>query len=181
MLDHVMIDIETLGTGHGAAILSIGAVKFNLVPEHKDDDTAVDTFYCGVDLKDAVRWGGKIDADTVRWWMLQEPAAREKAFGGKETVINSIRQLNDFVNGCLTFWANPPSFDLSILRAAAKRCGIDVSWSHRQERCYRTLASTVGKNIPRIVSALKHDPLVDCLAQVAHLNRVFDSLPASHL
>lgn len=176
MLDQVMIDIETLGTGNGAVILSIGAIAFDLA---LPSPTPPKVLYEAIDINDAVARGGKIDPETLKWWVLQDRLAMEKAFAGKTPVLTAINNLNAWIAWAAPgamIWANPPSFDLSILRAAARRCGTDVIWSHRQERCYRTIVNTIGRNVPRVMSKMPHDPRTDANAQALHLQQIFASL-----
>lgn len=65
----VSIDLETLGTGDNAQILSLGAVRF-------DQDGLQDTFYAVVDLEDPRSCTGEIDHSTVLWWFKQSDEAR---------------------------------------------------------------------------------------------------------
>jgi hypothetical protein len=67
----LMLDLETMGTSPNAAIVAIGAVKF-------DPGTGElgGRFYQVVDLASSVAAGCVIDPDTVLWWMRQSPEAR---------------------------------------------------------------------------------------------------------
>jgi hypothetical protein len=65
---HVMLDLETWGTGNKAVIVSIGACKF-------DRDNILDAFHVGVDPTSCQTLGLEIDAGTVLWWM--DPQQRE--------------------------------------------------------------------------------------------------------
>ena len=175
MLDQIMIDIETLGTGPDAAILAIGAVAFNF------DLPDTECFYRRIKLESAMDHGGTVDASTIQWWMAQPEIARKELFSGEgqeiETVLNSFCL---FINNLpiTQIWANPPSFDLVILKSAADRVQIGMGlWNHRKERCYRTIAQTVGLGIIRIPPTIPHHALHDALAQTLHLKQIFASLP----
>ncbi|NDD98181.1 MAG: 3'-5' exoribonuclease, partial [Actinobacteria bacterium] len=63
-MTQVMIDIETLSTQYNAAILSIGAVKW-------EESEIVDTFYINVDPKSCKELGLHVEHKTVEWWMKQ--------------------------------------------------------------------------------------------------------------
>lgn len=136
----VMVDIETMGSGADAAVVSIGAVAFPRTgawtPKREVDWR--ETFYLTIDLKDAAKHGGTVDADTIRWWLQQSDAARQALF---EPTPRGVREVllafGDFLcrvgghperkghelsqtlepdwkfPGCV--WAWPPSFDLVIL------------------------------------------------------------------
>ena len=69
-MDHVSIDLETLGKNPQAMITAIGAVKFD-----PHTGSLGDTFYRVIDLEASVG-GGLMDVSTVLWWMKQDQAAR---------------------------------------------------------------------------------------------------------
>lgn len=89
MID-VMIDIETLGTKPGAAILSIGAVMFSATG-------LGETFYTPVSLKSCTDIGLTVDPDTVAWWMQQSEEARQAAFQADAPPLQTaLLRLNDW-------------------------------------------------------------------------------------
>lgn len=170
-MNHVMIDIETMGTSSEAAIVAIGAVLFD--PETQQLGA---TYYAKVLLADAVAKGGKIDADTVLWWLKQDDEARKEITGEGRTEIEiALAGLYVFIEdntdpGALQVWANGASFDLPILTSAFTRLGYKPApWKFYQERCFRTL-----KNLrPDIKSEplpgnVKHNALDDAKAQALH-------------
>ncbi|EEH3101872.1 3'-5' exoribonuclease, partial [Salmonella enterica] len=69
---NVMIDIETTGTQHHSAIVSVAVAIFDLLTGKIFAEEYI-----------RIRWkedckicGGKIDADTFEWWVKQSPEAR---------------------------------------------------------------------------------------------------------
>ena len=68
----VMIDIETLSTKNNAAILSIGAVKFNI------KSGVIDTYYQNIDASTAKKFNRDIDKSTLEWWSKQNPEALKR-------------------------------------------------------------------------------------------------------
>ena len=70
-MNHVMTDIETMGKNPNAPIVAIGAVLFDPVAGELGNQ-----LYVKVNLEDAVRTGGVMDASTVLWWLQQDDAAR---------------------------------------------------------------------------------------------------------
>lgn len=151
----VMVDIETLGTEPGCAILSVGAIEF-------DTDGLGFEFHERVDLCSCEAAGLRLDADTVQWWATQDNVADVLTGGGDlETV------LAEFVRGVEDadeVWANSPSFDLAILKAAGDAVGVEMPWAFYQERDFRTL-----KNLPVAVElehgGTEHDALDDARHQ----------------
>lgn len=69
---HIMLDLETLGTQPGCAILSIGAVAFS--PE-AGAIASTEPFYVEISLESTLpRFG--VEAGTLRWWLEQGAATR---------------------------------------------------------------------------------------------------------
>lgn len=62
---HVMLDLETWGTGNKALPVSIGACRF-------DKDTILDKFHVAIDPVSAQAHGLEIDAETMLWWLDPE-------------------------------------------------------------------------------------------------------------
>jgi hypothetical protein len=69
-MKHVMIDLETLGTLPGSAIMILGAIFF--------DETGLgDEFYMVARQYSCVKVGLAIDAETASWWETESPEARK--------------------------------------------------------------------------------------------------------
>ena len=64
---HLMIDLETLATTPDAAILTIGACKFD--PRSNDIDA---TFYERIQLDTQENYDRTINEDTLAWWSKQD-------------------------------------------------------------------------------------------------------------
>lgn len=168
--DRVMVDIETLGLEPGAAILSIGAVRF-------DRDGLGDTFEASVSLTSCEEAGLKIDAGTLEWWLGQEDAAREQLVGGDDlgTVLSRFgvwyrEQDADEI------WANSPSFDCEHLERAFDAVGVNAPWEFRDERCYRTLRSLTDADEDVAWDGVEHDALDDAKYQATVAMRALAQL-----
>lgn len=70
-MNHLMIDLETMGNGPYAPVISIGAVFFDL----KTGETGGD-FSVNVSLESSMRYRARPDASTILWWMEQGEDAR---------------------------------------------------------------------------------------------------------
>lgn len=92
-MNHLMIDLETMGNKPNAPIVSIGAVFF----EPSTAELGAD-FYRVVSLKSAVRGGAVPDGDTILWWMQQSEEARA-AICDKDaiTISAALIKLNTFI------------------------------------------------------------------------------------
>lgn len=121
----VMIDLETMGMGPDAAIISIGAVKFDLKEKRLGDE-----FYTVVDLESSLAAGGTVTAGTILWWMGQEDAAREE-FTAEDAGLGAVNirvALFNFHSFFHTFnpvdggvWGNGAAFDNVVLANAYQR------------------------------------------------------------
>jgi DNA polymerase III epsilon subunit-like protein len=167
-----MIDIETLGTGNNASILSIGACTFTM------DHGIGDTFE--VNIKPD---GRLVDPKTVRWWLQQSKAAQEKLFNPEPIdQKDARRQFANFVNssGTKHVWANGASFDLCILNDFYKGY---PPWRYSHEMCMRSiraLGHMIG--IPygdffkfaESESSVQHGALDDAIRQAKYVIAVFN-------
>ena len=166
-MQDVMIDIETLGTTPGCAILSIAAVPFNC-------KAPVEYFYTKILSASCVEVGLQVDDKTVDWWTKQPIEAYNEAFSGTIHVAIALSELNAYLMqlGEVRVWGNGASFDVPILEAAMARCGSKPKWKYYNSMCYRTLKN-LFKQIPPPPNAMKHSALEDAKTQAAHLESIF--------
>lgn len=165
-MNHLMIDLETMGTRFDAPIIAVGAVFFT--PETGE---LGGKFYGGVDIADACKYG-KPSGDTIRWWLQQSDPARAAVVKSKHPLPFVLGRFRDFcAKQCdrksLKVWGNGATFDISILDYAFPRVFNEVSpwefWNVRDCRTIRELAGdriTIGK-----VSGTEHHALDDALHQ----------------
>lgn len=142
-MTHVMIDLETMGTSPTAAIVSIGAVCFDPVAGTVDED---DTFYRRVDLQNAVRHGGTMDASTVLWWLGQPEDARMEIVQGGMLLPGALRDLTSWytVHRPEAVWSHGKEFDLTILEGAMQRLGVICPWTRGEKMDTRTVFALAG-------------------------------------
>ncbi len=163
----IMLDIETLGTQPGAALLSIAAVEFRPTTSSDATDRILDTFEASVSATSCQEAGLHVDAETLEWW-ADKPNASEQLLGGHE-LDQVLRDLQLFVDTDeeLEVWAKSPSFDCVLLDAAYRAIGQDgTPWEYWQQRDVRTIVSLPrAPDLPDI--GQKHDPLNDAKQQVA--------------
>src|SRR4051812_30185390 len=104
-MKRIMVDIETLSTRENAACIAIGAVCLVTGAQFE--------IYMDIGLVPGHR-----DLSTLAFWAAQDPILRSKVFGGKTTPHFACQAFVDFyrqVNPS-EIWANPPQFDLVIIR-----------------------------------------------------------------
>lgn len=164
----LMIDLESLGVGRDAVIVSMAAVAFDL----KTGEIS-DTFTMIVDLDQD---GGVISPSTVQWWMTQPEEVRRQVTDDERAPLSSALQMFfSFYRdgGFKNMWSNGPTFDEMILRDAYARLGLRPPFHWRHSRCCRTIRELAKRNgvaVPPKTSMQeredKHDPLADCLYQI---------------
>ena len=84
-----MIDIETVGLERGSAIVEIGAVQFEPVA------MIGETFHASVSLTSCQEAGLTIDADTVEWWLGDQPEIATEILVGADDLADDLRSLEE--------------------------------------------------------------------------------------
>ena len=170
---HLMLDIETMGNKSNSAIISIGAVEFDIETGKTGKE-----FYRNVSLKSSIDLGLNVDADTVMWWMNQSDDARKSLTNEKAVSINqALVDFREFCNKDYQIWGNSARFDCGILQNAYNKAGIPIPWDFRKERCVRTLVSfnpEIKNNFPSVGTA--HNAISDCYLQVGYCSAIWSSL-----
>lgn len=161
-MKHVMIDLETMGTDAGCAIISIGAVAFDPLSGHMDESS----FYEAVSLKSCMDIGLTVDPGTVLWWMQQSDEARKAASAG---VTMLPRVLADFTGwftgkGAQFLWCHGATFDAPILAAAYKAAGHQLPWKFWDVRDTRTIYDLANVR-PDRSAGTHHNALDDAKTQ----------------
>ena len=124
-MKNIMLDLETMGNGPNAAIISIGAVYF--------DKTGLGrTFYRKVSLESSVAAGLEMDADPVLWWLQQDYDARKEFEKKVEPLYFVLKKLTEFIDSDCLVWGNGAAFDNIILKNAFHKCNMPVPWMYSQ-------------------------------------------------
>lgn len=176
-LGHVMIDIETLGNTSASAIISIGAVRFDI-----DTGEIGDKFHLKVSLDSSVNLGLKMNPSTVLWWLEQTKEAQDKMFKNPDNVpivpiSQALLSLQAFISKEDIVWGNSARFDLGILGDAYNLTTLRIPWNFRNERCLRTLvafAPHIKEEWER--SGISHDAQDDCLNQINYCCEIWKKL-----
>jgi DNA polymerase III epsilon subunit-like protein len=164
--EHVMIDLETLGTKPGCVILTIGACTLDL-SENFYDKISVESSSEGFLMKK--------DLGTLEWWSNQDPAAMQEAFSGTKTLDSVLIEFGIWLNKIgkgVKVWGNGADFDLSILGAAYEACVRPIPWKPYSGRCYRTIKNLHKDVIPDAFRGIKHTALADAQFQALHLAKI---------
>lgn len=173
-MNHVMADIETLGTRPGSVILSIGAVAFDhrhgLGPE----------FHVKINQRSSERAGLTVDKATLGWWMRQSPEARtllEETRNGGETLEAALDQFHAFIRQFkdVRIWGCGSSFDGVLISAAYAAIGRMQPWRYVNDRCYRTLKALVP-SIAMEREGVHHSALDDAKSQAVHAMKIMSAI-----
>jgi hypothetical protein len=172
---HLMLDLETMAKDSNAAIVSIGAVEFNM----KTGETGKE-FYVNVSLQSCLDIGLQVDGDTIMWWLRQSDAARQKLTEGDVKNIQvALIEFSAFVESCegkhCEIWGNSARFDIGIIADAYKKCHLTNPWDFRQERDVRTLVSfhPIIKQMTKFVGT-EHNSVHDCLHQIKYCSEIWN-------
>ena len=171
----VMIDLETMGINSDAAIVSIGAVEFDI-----KEGKLGRTFYNPVSLSSAREAGGSISTDTFLWWLQQSDAARAELTGKGQDIKDVLTWFTEWLapiysRRSVNIWGNGAAFDNVILASAYTRLGMQVPWNFRSDRCYRTVKNLYPE-IPFESPEIAHNSLSDAKAQAEHLLKIFQKI-----
>lgn len=168
----VMLDLETMSTSSAAAIVSIGAVKFD---PRGDIGTMQGSFYCTVELATCIDAGLHVSGSTIEWWLQQENEARAALRGEPRYSIE--KALGEFWiwfgSESLPTWGNGADFDCVILHNAYEKLHGMAPFKFYHHRCFRTMKA-LFPNVPYVKPTLAHHALSDAEAQAMHLQKLFN-------
>lgn len=173
---HVMIDTETLGRTPGSVVRSVAAVEF----DPRTGETGRQKVW-KIDLADSIRYGFKVEASTLKWWMMQSDEARREFVEGAETPLEDFfEEFMEFLADTdeekdFTLWCIQLDFDVAMLRSMYSWYNLNVygcdeevlPWNFRKVRDVRPYIDALdsaGLLPPKVAD--RHTPLADCLAQI---------------
>lgn len=171
MSENCMLDLETLATSYNAAIVSIGAVKF-------DDETGEikSEFLVNISMRDSIAKGFKVDPDTIAWWHKQKPEAVKAFLVNPVSVEEALDQFTAwFGTKSMLTWTNGMNFDPPILCNAYEVCGRKEPWKYYHLCDYRTIVNLSGLQKSyfdqqrKEMGTVYHSALDDCLFQTKML------------
>ena len=174
----IMIDLETLATSTDAAILTIGAVKFDPFGREAQEPSMT-PFYVRVDLDSCDEIGLVTNDDTIAWWANQSKEAQEEAFNTNDRIHirDAFEQLYKFCWGAKRVWSNGSCFDIVICEHVFKKVNRAVPWKFWEVRDVRT-AFDLGIN-PQRPPVTAHHALQDAWNQAVGIQNVYNTLRTS--
>lgn len=179
-MNNVMVDLETLGTRAGCAILSIGAVAF-------DAETGLGSeLYVVVDRASCRANGLHEELGTIHWWDKQSVEARQVLKDAENKSVSipmpaALDRFNEFLapfgKNSVKVWGNGSDFDNAILQVAYAQCNMEAGWKFWNNRCFRTIKDlsnfSAGKRV-----GVHHNALDDAKTQALQAITMLNQLRA---
>lgn len=176
---NIMVDLETLGTVPGCAILSIGAVVFSTRTGLLGKE-----FYSTIFRPSCELAGLHVDQGTVDWWAKQGAEAQKVLADSLNSgvALPLEASLGDFnvwmrsggmAERDIYMWGNGADFDNPILACAYKAAGVKPGWASYNGRCYRSLKNLhplfgLGQAPKMARGGTHHNALDDAKSQAVH-------------
>jgi exodeoxyribonuclease VIII len=161
---HIMLDLETMGTAPGSAVVQIGAVEFSI---YKLGDPLLIT----ISLESCVAAGMRIDPSTVMWWMKQSEAARKSLALNAVPIRDALQSFADYIGkGKCCIWGDGAAFDNALLASAYRACRMALPWPYSADRCFRTMKEVFP--VERVVSEVEHNAASDAVAQAKQMQAI---------
>jgi hypothetical protein len=167
----LMIDLETLGQGSHAVVISLGACFFDL-----SKGQILNTFYTALDVDEQIKSGREVDGSTLRWWMSQSGAAKkvfhEQARPAKEVLtIFSNWVLQTATISKIQAWGNGSTFDISIMEDLFKQYSVKTPWMYNGVMDLRTFKRFVAGGAQVEKLGTDHNALDDAISQATYVIR----------
>ncbi|MDP5205570.1 3'-5' exoribonuclease [Alishewanella sp. SMS9] len=181
-MNHVMLDLETMGQDSNAAIVAIGAVFFE-----PTTGTIGASFYQKVDLESAAKFGN-IDPSTIIWWLKQSDAARAEITSDDTLDLKcALCDFGDWIEQIEKIhsrivWGNGASFDNVILSNAYAATSLAKPWVYWNDRDVRTVVE-LGKTLKGFdpkkhmpFLGTTHNALDDAIHQAKYVSAIYQQL-----
>ena len=169
----VMLDLETMGTRPGDAVISIGAQLFD-----RKAGTLGPGYKINVDIEQVMDMGFGATGGTIKFWIEQNEAATKAALENPVSVHQALQLFADIltddeggVNNEIKVWGNGATFDNVLLRSMYERLGLLTPWKFWNDRCFRTMKAVhdPDKNLQPEFVGEKYDALADATHQAKWL------------
>lgn len=175
-MNHLMIDLETMGNRPTSAFTSISAVQFDPATGKTGAE-----FEAHVSLEDSMKAGLTVDASTVMWWIQQGEMAQSALIGGQAGAValaEALQMFSTFIRRSfrepVKVWGNGATFDISILENAYRAVSLPIPWRYWEIRDLRTAVDFYPEEKKKaIFEGVKHYGLHDCYHQIKYLSAVW--------
>lgn len=171
----LMVDLETLGTGNKAPIISIGARWFDLETKTKGNE-----IYIVLDIADQIDSKVRFaDASTFKWWLSQGNAAKAvfkdnplptkvglQAFA--DWILANAGSKSKSTKKCCP-WGNGSTFDISLMESIFEDYDVKCPWLFYNTMDFRTYRRFKCNNDKVPKGGTNHNALDDANSQIDFL------------
>jgi len=177
----VMVDIETMSTLENAAIVSIGACRFDVAGKSTREELLEESFYTNISIVSNEKFGRAISADTLEWWFKQSKEAQKSLFEEPilpfNTALVKYRMWLQSVTAD-RIYANDPDFDLNILAHGFRQLGDMDPFQYHQRRSVRTSIEWAYPDdpMPNVESGTAHNAMDDVVKQCLQVQHCWNKL-----
>lgn len=186
-----MLDLESLGTRPGDAVISVGGVLFD-----RETKSIGPGFRANLDIEQVLSSGFGVTGGTLKFWFEQSDEARQQAVENPQNVAAVLMGMAEFltqgeggVNQSMRVWGNGAAFDNVLLREMYQRLGMQEPWEFWNDRCFRTLKNEHPrrKELEPDFKGEKHNAYADAVHQAKwatnlyHNERVFAEVEADQM
>ena len=171
MMNHMMVDLETLGTGTDTVVVSAGIVMFD--PEAGAVHNMHQRHW-SLNIQDQLDHDRTVTGATIKWWLKQSDEAI-RSWNNAEATCAFMQefemQFTDFWDdwGAKYIWSHGSVFDVMILESMF---GGRQPWKFYDIRDTRTLLHVSQEKINR-ASGTHHNALDDAIAQAHGINEAW--------
>jgi hypothetical protein len=171
MAVHAMIDLETLDVTPGAAVLTVGGVKFDPF----SDAEPYSEFYYKLDLDSQDR---NVNDDTIAWWSTQDAKVQEEAFSteNRTHIDVFLDSLPKWIKDVDVLWGHGYGFDITIIEDMIRQRGKNIPWQFWQVRDSRTLFALAKVDPRKAMQSDLHNALADAYFQAKGVQMVYKEL-----
>ena len=168
---HAMIDLETLDVTPGAAVLTVGGVKFDPFSDAEPHSE----FYYKLDLDSQDR---NVNDDTIAWWSTQDAKVQEEAFSteNRTHIDVFLDSLPKWIKDVDVLWGHGYGFDITIIEDMIRQRGKNIPWQFWQVRDSRTLFSMAKVDPRKAMQSDLHNALADAYFQAKGVQMVYKEL-----
>lgn len=172
-MTHVMIDIETMGLGHNAAMIQLAGVYFDPLTGETGEE-----FCQNLSLENCLEWGFEVTASTEQWWREQNQDVLNEILSNAKPVRDVINQFTSFIRDAQKIWSHA-IFDFVIVQNYLKKFNLKPM-PHKGAMDIRTLVYLSGIDLDSYDwSAKTHNALDDCKFQIRYCSDAMRMLKCS--